>query len=707
LNFEAQVGRTSTDSHFAIHKEKEMADFRRWIFALAALSLFAGLASAQVLALTCTATVPSLPLVRSEGFTELMGDIVITCTSPVFSAGDVNVSGSTTTNPNLVGSVTVLLNAPVTSRILGLGTAGTFTEATLLVDDPSGGNAISGAFPVVGCPIGTTGASPASTGSASATCINTVVNTGGILTSTSGNANAFPGLLNPSGTSLTFLGIPVIPPGTTSGDTRQFRITNVRVNANSLAAGTITGPTAITATVLFNSNAQGVLYSASQTVGYAATSLTSGFASSIFATPSTTPTVLLACAAGPAALTSGGGATFGSTTLPGNPLFKILTYTDNFSTAFKARVAPANGTAGNTAATESGYVPGLTGVTASGPNPGATGATIFGGTFAPGLADFGTRVKAVFTGIPTNATIWVPTTNTVSNPNAPVVFTSVTTPQVAPAIVANLITSETGAYSPVTGTQPLYQATSGGVTFVQMPNVGGTSTAVWEVVNPTIGAVATLNFPIAITYNSSSSPVSPVSTGSISVAQSYAPTPLSLAFTAATGGAASGSLNIPRFNDTTAAKGVANINSCRTILMYPYITNAVGFETGIAVANTSSDPFGTVAQAGTCTFNFFGAELPAITFTTPSVTAGETYANTLTAMGASAFSGYSIAICNFQYAHGYAFIASALGQASGTSTSYLALVIPDPQTTTLGRPLTCVTPVGAGTGACTVETATH
>jgi len=34
--------------NFALYKEKEMADFRRWFIALAVLALMAGLASAQV-----------------------------------------------------------------------------------------------------------------------------------------------------------------------------------------------------------------------------------------------------------------------------------------------------------------------------------------------------------------------------------------------------------------------------------------------------------------------------------------------------------------------------------------------------------------------------------------------------------------------------------------------------------------------------------
>ena len=53
-----------------IYKEKEMADFRRWILAFAVLALFAGLAGAQSTPLSCSSNVTVTPALRGEGFTE-------------------------------------------------------------------------------------------------------------------------------------------------------------------------------------------------------------------------------------------------------------------------------------------------------------------------------------------------------------------------------------------------------------------------------------------------------------------------------------------------------------------------------------------------------------------------------------------------------------------------------------------------------------
>ena len=70
---------------FALYKEKEMPEIRKWITALAGLALFAGLASAQVTgngfstgAFTCATTNASVtPTLRAEGYTEAVGDIVL------------------------------------------------------------------------------------------------------------------------------------------------------------------------------------------------------------------------------------------------------------------------------------------------------------------------------------------------------------------------------------------------------------------------------------------------------------------------------------------------------------------------------------------------------------------------------------------------------------------------------------------------------
>ena len=65
-----------------------MADFRRWFTVLAVLAVMACAASAQVgvsngsanSLLACTAAAAGTPELRPEGFTELTGDIVISCT---------------------------------------------------------------------------------------------------------------------------------------------------------------------------------------------------------------------------------------------------------------------------------------------------------------------------------------------------------------------------------------------------------------------------------------------------------------------------------------------------------------------------------------------------------------------------------------------------------------------------------------------------
>ena len=112
--------------------------------------------------------------------------------------------------------------------------------------------------------------------------------------------------------------------------------------------------------------------------------------------------------------------------------------------------------------------------------------------------------------------------------------------------------------------------------------------------------------------------------------------------------------------------------------LFPFVTTQLGFDTGLAISATSSDPFGTSLQSGTCTLNWYGAAFTGAT-PTPVVTAGTTYttlASTTLSNVAGGFSGYMIAVCRFQYAHGFAFV-SDLG-ARNVAMGYLALIIPDP-----------------------------
>jgi hypothetical protein len=148
---------------------------------------------------------------------------------------------------------------------------------------------------------------------------------------------------------------------------------------------------------------------------------------------------------------------------------------------------------------------------------------------------------------------------------------------------------------------------------------------------------------------------------------------------------------IPRFADATQTATAFSTETCATTLLYPYVTTAGGFDTGIAIANTTQDPspLSTANQSGTCTIHAFGryasgATVPAAG-STPVINAGTVWASALTDGGIFAggsalgtgFSGYLIAGCNFQLAHGYAFISTyGLAGSNAVAQGYLALVLP-------------------------------
>ncbi len=150
----------------------------------------------------------------------------------------------------------------------------------------------------------------------------------------------------------------------------------------------------------------------------------------------------------------------------------------------------------------------------------------------------------------------------------------------------------------------------------------------------------------------------------------------------------------PRYQDTAApAAPWLVIAPCRTNLLFPFAANVAGFDTGIAIANTSKDPFGAAgatAQSGSCTLNGFPSSGgAAVSATTPSVASGATFTTVLSSASNPAFngfSGYIIAVCNFQFGHGFAFITDKFGvSAPTTAQGYVALIIPDPNIQPGGR----------------------
>jgi len=272
----------------------------------------------------------------------------------------------------------------------------------------------------------------------------------------------------------------------------------------------------------------------------------------------------------------------------------------------------------------------------------------------------GTRIKLVFAGVPTGATVYVPTSVTASNGS-----------------VITLTASETGAFSAVSaGTGSGVPA---GTAAVTVANGGGQ--AVYEVT--AANATTIDSFPIPVSVVAASNGVTPSATP-LTVAVSFAPI---------------GSTNIPNFvvGSSTTPLTASNFTICATNLLFSYITNQSGFDTGLAIANTSTDPFGTklgaAPQAGNCTLNFYGAGAPAAV-TTPSIPSGTVFTQILSSI-APGFQGYMIAQCNFLFGHGFAFLTNGIGSTGGLSEGYLAGIIPDVNLTK-GRQPSPSTTLGAG-----------
>jgi hypothetical protein len=642
-------------------------NFRRWITALAVLALFAGFASAQVTnssagsgALQCAASVAVPPTLRAEGLTELVGDIVLTC-----SGGPTPVVGTAISTANF----TVSFGTNVTSRLLtysslnpNLQTTNT-SEALLLIDEPGSGllvpNSVAGIGPAApqtlcgsgGVPYSLVGAGP--TG-----CTQYVALAGGVdytMVSAGGGpaANVYAGVV--SSNQVTFYGIPVLPP-TSSGVSRVFRMTNIRINANTLYGGGLSGTTPVLASISISAATSIPVNTPVQTVGFVQAGLSTSVRN-------------IGNSAGQTTVNQNQCSSAGNPSVPVVPL-DILRFSKNFGTAFKPRTSAgvyptSQNIPGQIYNSESGFILGLF-------NSGALGGTTPATYSYAGLADYGTRLKAVFNNIPAGVQIFVSTSNIVNLTGA-----SSSTGNLAEQVISD--TASDGGLA-TTSTLPLVPATayyppsSQWVSYSQLSVVNGSATAVWEVVNTNPATLENFDFGVLIAYTASPSTNTPPP-GTATVNLSFAPIP-PVDFTAAAGGMASGTLTIPRFADTSTAVSIVSIVQCSTSLLFPFVTNQGGFDTGIALMNTTSDPFGTKPQAGTCALNFYGQNAPPL-YTTASIPSGNNTASSTYAFLASSiapnFQGYVIAVCQFQLAHGYAFI-SDLG-AQKLAEGYLALIL--------------------------------
>jgi hypothetical protein len=114
----------------------------------------------------------------------------------------------------------------------------------------------------------------------------------------------------------------------------------------------------------------------------------------------------------------------------------------------------------------------------------------------------------------------------------------------------------------------------------------------------------------------------------------------------------------------------------QTNLLFNMVTDQVGFDTILVIANTSQDQYGTSAVSGGCVLHFFGANAPGNSII-KLIPAGSVRPLLLSSVAPN-FQGYVIATCNFPLAHGW--FAQKRATASNFLAANQALVLPSSRT---------------------------
>lgn len=616
-----------------------MVDFRKWLFAFAVVAVLliasAPSANAQFLpnTFTCVANAGVPPIVRAEGITELVGDLLLNCTG-----GTPTPAGQTIPLSN----VTIFLNTNITSRIVG--PVSNASEALILIDEPFpiGSTQVPANAPVpLNSPTQSYCAVSATNGSLNG-CGLTGTGGGvgalGPYSGAAGRANIFQGL-QVGANSVAWLGLPIDAPGTNA--VRTIRITNVRGNACQLGTSSTLIPTQIVMFVSVNGSQQVSINNPQQTVAFIQPGLVVGGGTLNF----------LQCQ------NANANPLLSSSAVVGQTGTVALTATEGFASSFKARgyAQPVSTNAlliGTQSATLQN-VPAYPYNTESGFVSAATGGAVNGGI---GVADFGTRIGFDVSNIGAGVSLFVP-------------------PTIA---LTNLITGTASG-----GLAVLVSGASGTGTLAGVTFSGTSASVVYEVILSNPNAIERLSLPVTVAFISNTSQNLPglgQSTGTVGFR------PLSTVNTA------SSTDPIPRFCPGPT-RNLFAINACSCNLLFPFVTNQAGFDTGIAIANTSLDPFGTATQAGTVTLNYYGnttggGAAPAAQ-TSQTLNAGSELVFTLSNGGnlgiaaTPGFQGYIIATHRFQYCHAFAFI-SDLG-AQRLAEGYVAIQLDVPSLNRTGQ----------------------
>ena len=418
--------------------------------------------------LSCTTNAGAPNIVRREGITEQVGDLLLNCTG-----------GTPTPQGQPIPEYTIQLtfNTNVTSR--SFPEAANLSEALLTIDEP---------FPASPSPSPQQGGFGASPGQPlqilcaplGSTCAET--GTGGSPSPYQTQPNVFAGT-QISSNALQWI-VPIDPPG--SSVTRVIRMTNVRANAAELGLSSTFIPTEMSAVV-------GIQGAPQIPITYPQQVLALANQGAIVSVPSSNAS--LQCVSHNASLLGFSGVAafdFSVQAMEGfGYSFKPRNYGAVLATLFGSpnQLVEQNIT-GFTYRTETSfYSPSLF-------------------TPAPtlGLADFGTRIRVLLGPISAGTHLFVPTTITMTGNYGQGGI---------PGQLQLVPSDETGFSSP--GYQPVMATKMVGTTPVAEANYSGSSAyAVYEVVYSDPSVLETVTVPVAVAYSSSNMPATGIMTADLS-----------------------------------------------------------------------------------------------------------------------------------------------------------------------------------------------
>ena len=566
-----------------------------------------------------------------------------------------------------------------------------------------------------------------------------------------------------------FSGVPFDPPGTTT--TRTLRITNVRANANGVGIASTFALSEIQMNVSFTGTTFVAVNNPQQIVAYVQRGLLVAGNAVLGAGYATGVNMgFLQCNSENPGLTNGHAGYYGApyiSSSSGNvPVPQPYTsgpYSDftqpfvrlqeGFNTAWKYKnISFLASPTGNGSFVNGGYVyngninypadyaqnvPGANYNTESGfewepantiptPDPpnsvgtspvASNGLPLFSaytgtGISTAGAVSQGTRLALSFGNVPQGASIWVPPVVYLYRQNLSIGSVCGYYANGMPAC------SLTGAGA--TGVMVLVSTDSAGDTGFQfawtgnsyLQQVPSSNLAVWEVLWSDPNSLEQVDVPVVVSYISNLTANPPVG-----LPVPGTPTTATAGFAPfySTGAAAapSYSLPVPRFaTSALSPQTLFEIIRCACDLLFPYVASAGGFDTGLAIANTSLDPgatygFHATPQQGAVTFWYFGTVVgggstpgsqtsnivPAGGVLTYVLSNGGGAINSSAGSTATGLSGvpglvgYIIVQTGFQYCHAYAYI-SALGAGptgNGISEGYLGIVLDSPVNGVLPR----------------------